>query len=51
MDIFKGGDFRYDDVSGWEGSNIGYSWGGETVQGVLLFYFLKKEFEIQQPGD
>eukprot|EP00475_Leptophrys_vorax_P006581 TRINITY_DN14095_c0_g2_i2.p1 TRINITY_DN14095_c0_g2~~TRINITY_DN14095_c0_g2_i2.p1 ORF type:complete len:324 (+),score=66.61 TRINITY_DN14095_c0_g2_i2:1889-2860(+) len=41
LEIIKGGDYRYDG-SGWEGSKIGYSWGGETVQGVLPFYYLKK---------
>lgn len=39
IDIVNEGDFRYDG-SGWRGSGIGYSWGGETIQGVLPYYFL-----------
>jgi len=39
--LVKKGDFRYDG-SGWEGSNIGWVYGGALVQGVLPFYYMKK---------
>jgi hypothetical protein len=39
MEIIRKGDFRYDG-SGWGGSRVGYCWGGETVQGVLPYYYL-----------
>lgn len=39
--VVRKGDFRYDG-SGWEGSGVGYAYGGETIQGVLPFYFRKK---------
>eukprot|EP00976_Prorocentrum_cordatum_P080743 1184094-Prorocentrum_minimum.AAC.1 len=31
LEVVRAGDFRYDG-SGWEGSGIGYSYGGETIQ-------------------
>eukprot|EP00873_Tetraselmis_striata_P014673 jgi/Tetstr1/434937/TSEL_023933.t1 len=35
--IFKEGDFR--PGSGWGGTRIGYCYGGETVQGLLPYYY------------
>jgi hypothetical protein len=40
LDIIRSGDYNYDG-SGWGSSNVGYTWGGETVQGVLPYYYLK----------
>jgi hypothetical protein len=45
MAIIRTGDFRYDG-SGWFGSRLGYTYGGETVQGVLPFYYLKRQAEL-----
>lgn len=39
--VIRKGDFRYNG-KGWEGSGIGYSYGGETIQGVLPFYYQVK---------
>lgn len=45
LDVIRSGDYHYNG-KGWEGSGIGYYWGGETVQGVLPFYYLKKLPEL-----
>ena len=36
--VLKNANYRYDG-SGWEGSRIGHNYGGETIQGVVPFYF------------
>lgn len=41
LDVLKRGDYRYDG-SAWEGSRIGHNYGGETIQGVVPFYYQKK---------
>eukprot|EP00854_Cymbomonas_tetramitiformis_P028827 gene28827-35800_t len=41
LHVIRMGDFRYDG-SGWEGSRIGFNYGGETIQGVVPFFFQKK---------
>jgi hypothetical protein len=41
LEVIREGDFHYDG-SGWAGSGIGYSYGGETIQGVLPYYYAKK---------
>jgi hypothetical protein len=46
MAIIRRGDFRYDGT-GWEGSRHGYTYGGETVQGVLPFYYHKKQGDLR----
>jgi hypothetical protein len=35
--VVREGDFHYDG-GGWGGSGIGYSYGGETIQGVVPYY-------------
>lgn len=40
LQIVRSGDFHYDG-KGWGDSGIGRSWGGETVQGILPYYYLK----------
>jgi hypothetical protein len=37
--IIREGDFRYDGT-GWRGSKIGYTYGGETIQGALAYYLI-----------
>jgi len=41
LEVVREGDFHYDG-GGWAGSGIGYSYGGETIQGVLPYYYAKK---------
>jgi hypothetical protein len=40
LQVLRRGDFRYDGGA-WEGSRIGHNYGGETIQGVVPFYFSK----------
>ena len=40
LNVIRKGDFR--PGTGWEGSGIGWIYGGQTIQGVLPFYFAKK---------
>eukprot|EP00924_Labyrinthula_sp_SR-Ha-C_P013974 augustus_masked-scaffold_5-processed-gene-19.61-mRNA-1 protein AED:0.19 eAED:0.19 QI:0/0/0/0.75/1/1/4/0/587 len=37
--LVREGDFR--PGTGWKGSKIGWCWGGQTVQGLLAYYFNK----------
>ena len=37
VEIVREGDFR--EGSGWGGANIGWVWGGRTVQGLLAYYY------------
>eukprot|EP01098_Paradermamoeba_levis_P007505 TRINITY_DN3104_c0_g1_i1.p2 TRINITY_DN3104_c0_g1~~TRINITY_DN3104_c0_g1_i1.p2 ORF type:complete len:172 (-),score=30.82 TRINITY_DN3104_c0_g1_i1:289-804(-) len=39
-ELIKKGDFR--SGTGWEGSGVGWYWGGQTVQGFVPFFFQKK---------
>ena len=52
IDVLKKGDYRYDG-SAWEGSRIGHNYGGETIQGVVPFYFQikagPKSYHIVRP--
>jgi len=40
LEVMRRGDYRYDG-SAWEGSRVGHNYGGETIQGVVPFYFSK----------
>ncbi|GBG33220.1 Galactinol synthase 1 [Hondaea fermentalgiana] len=37
VDIVREGDFR--PGSGWAGQNIGWCWGGQTIQGLISYYY------------
>lgn len=40
VELVREGDFR--DGTGWEGTNIGWCYGGQTIQGLLPFYYTMK---------
>jgi hypothetical protein len=40
LEVMRRGDYRYDGGA-WEGSRVGHNYGGETIQGVVPFYFSK----------
>jgi lipopolysaccharide biosynthesis glycosyltransferase len=37
VEVVREGDFR--DGSGWGGSKIGWAWGGQTIQGLVSYYY------------
>jgi len=37
--VMRTGDYRYSGT-GWKGSGVGYGWGGETIQGIMPYYYL-----------
>mmetsp|Transcript_10800 Transcript_10800/g.12387 ORF Transcript_10800/g.12387 Transcript_10800/m.12387 type:complete len:213 (-) Transcript_10800:330-968(-) len=41
IDVVREGDFR--PGTGWAGSRIGWCWGGQTVQGLLAYYYTMVE--------
>lgn len=41
VDIVREGDFR--PGTGWGGQNIGWCWGGQTIQGLISYYYNRVE--------
>eukprot|EP00516_Mucochytrium_quahogii_P006339 CAMPEP_0203758054 /NCGR_PEP_ID=MMETSP0098-20131031/10830_1 /ASSEMBLY_ACC=CAM_ASM_000208 /TAXON_ID=96639 /ORGANISM=" , Strain NY0313808BC1" /LENGTH=387 /DNA_ID=CAMNT_0050650301 /DNA_START=38 /DNA_END=1204 /DNA_ORIENTATION=+ len=50
VDIVRKGDFR--ENTGWGGTGIGWCWGGQTIQGLVSYYyniFAKESFKVLDP--